>query len=71
MLAITEQRVAFDLENLSFGLIFLGFAITSTHLNSVIDPLIYAYRIKEVQDAIKRPFKCKSDSDVEESNPTE
>lgn len=59
VIAVMKMRVPFDLENLSVGLILLGISITATHFNSAIDPLIYAYRIKEVRDAIQMPFKCR------------
>lgn len=38
----------------SYGKAFHAFAVAVAHMNPAIDPLIYAYRMKEVRDGIKR-----------------
>lgn len=34
------------------------FCLCATHWNAAIDPVIYAYRIKDIRDAIKNTFRC-------------
>lgn len=34
------------------------FGYCAIHSSTAIDPIIYAYRIKDVRDAIKRTFHC-------------
>lgn len=38
----------------------LSFAIILSHCNSAIDPIIYAYRIKDVREALKNFLRCQS-----------
>lgn len=55
--AIRKQRIPFDPFNPSLELIIVAISVTATHMNSAIDPLIYAYRMKEFRDAITRLIK--------------
>lgn len=32
------------------------------HLNSVLNPIIYAYRIKDIRENLKKIFKCNKNS---------
>lgn len=57
--AITRKRHFFFEYNELFGMVFHIVAVIATHLNSVIDSVIYAYRIKEVRDEIKKMFQCR------------
>lgn len=68
VVAITRKYVSSDFSQVSVGLLLLGVALTGTHLNSAIDPLIYAYRMKEVRVAIKKLLKCESLEEVESNN---
>jgi hypothetical protein len=41
------------------------FVIFATHLNSAIDPLIYAYRMKEIRDVVEGIFnRTRNQNDV-------
>lgn len=42
--------------NETMGLFFHCISLIATHLNMVLDPLIYTYRIKEIQDGFKELF---------------
>lgn len=56
-LASTKHRIPYAPFNPSLELIFVAISLIATHLNSAIDPLIYAYRMKEFRDAITRLIK--------------
>lgn len=47
--------------NETFGFGFHCFALAATHLNMVLDPLIYTFRIKEIRDGLKELFKWNID----------
>lgn len=50
IMAITKNR--------DFHIDILEFSTILVHLNSAIDPLIYAYRMHNIREALKRFFKC-------------
>lgn len=50
IMAITQNR--------NFPLGLLEFSTILVHLNSAIDPLIYAYRMRNIREALNKLFKC-------------
>lgn len=45
-------------ENRSFSQDYLELTIFLVHVNAAIDPLIYAYRMKNMRDGLRDLFKC-------------
>lgn len=62
VVAITKNRQYFQ----DHGLLnfFHVFSVCATHFNSAIDPIIYAYRIKDVRDTMKNLFRGNQDDDI-------
>lgn len=56
---VTKNSRVFHEYSESFGLCFGMFTLVATYVNSALDPLIYAYRMKEVREDIKSLFKFK------------
>lgn len=56
LVVITGDRNIF--QDSIYGKLFRVFAVCLSHMNPVVDPLLYAYRMKEVRDGIKKIFKC-------------
>lgn len=50
-------------ENRDFHRKALSITVIITHLNSAIDPIIYAYRIKDVRNTLKKIFGLKNSSE--------
>lgn len=44
--------------NSSFAKVVETFCLCATHWNASIDPVIYAYRIKDIREAIKNTLRC-------------
>lgn len=55
MVAITENRDYFRQNNLLY---IYHIAICACQLNSVLDPIIYANRISDVRETVKKIFMC-------------
>lgn len=70
--AVTQNRRFFHDYHPLFGFIFHTLTLIATHLNTAIDPLIYAYRIKEVREGIKKMFKYlqRVDSELSQNSAT-
>lgn len=64
LVAMTEDRSIF-LDS-GYGQLLRIFAMCLAHFNPVIDPLIYACRMKEVRDGIKRIFTCSHQSNTKQ-----
>jgi hypothetical protein len=45
-----------------FSIFIDAFCFCATHYNSAIDPIIYAYRMKNIRNAIKRTLRCGQDT---------
>lgn len=43
----------------TFEFVFYAVAYIAIQLNMIVDPMIYAYRVKEVRDSIKQFFNFK------------
>lgn len=59
VVATTKNRQFFYNIDETFGTIFHTTTVFATHLNSVIDPIIYACRINEVRDGVQKLFRGK------------
>lgn len=55
---VAFKRDSHYFDNDESARIWFMFAACAAHFNSAIDPVIYAYRIKDVRVIIKRLFKC-------------
>lgn len=59
VIAITQSRY--------YNLHVLELSAMLVHLNSAIDPLIYAYRMRHIREALHKLFKCKSSEEINRS----
>lgn len=44
-----------------------NFCYCAIHFNSAINPIIYAFRIRDLRNAIKRTFGCKLEAQIHQS----
>lgn len=60
-------------ENREFPLDILELSTILVHFNASLDPLIYAYRMRNIREALKKIFKCgkRSEQRPTSSNSTE
>lgn len=56
VMAITQNR--------DFHLDILMLSTVLVHLNAAIDPLIYAYRMRNIREAMNNLFKCRRSKNV-------
>lgn len=59
-IALTENRLILISLNDTFAYVLHVVSILATHMNSAIDPIIYAYQMKQVRSGIKKIFKLES-----------
>lgn len=55
---VAYKRDSHYFDNDESARIWFMFSASAAHLNSAIDPVIYAYRIKEVRVLVQRTFRC-------------
>lgn len=56
----TEEETIFESPS-TLTMLINTFCDCGVHFNSAVNPFIYAYRIKDVRDAVKKLFKFNSD----------
>lgn len=54
----------YDYFGADYGVYFCVFAFTASCMNSAIDPLIYAWRMKEIREGMTNLFICKPNKTV-------
>lgn len=52
------EKTKYKLSGTEYHKIIIAFSLCATHFNAAIDPMIYAYRNREIRQAIKKVLRC-------------